>query len=237
MLSLFCVLFCFVVLFCFSTEAVGKSSLISTFVSRYFSEVVPGIMTRVRLPPDPETNCVTSIVDSQQGDVALMAAAAASSTTGANHPRAGSPPNYYSNYASEPSLAALMTRAEASLQQPTKTTTTATTTTKVGTLSSMDPPLSGLVTPQKTGTTPTTPAPMTPATTTAKAQTTTTAASPNIYSSPSAVGGVDNVDSIVLVYDLDRVETFFRLENHWLPLIERCYNGKVRALCAVLCRR
>ena len=36
------------------------------------------------------------------------------------------------------------------------------------------------------------------------------------------------MDSIILVYDLDRVETFFRLENHWLPLIERCYNGEVR---------
>ena len=46
-------------------EAVGKSSLISTFVSRYFSEGVPGIMTRVRLPPDPENSCVTTIVDSQ----------------------------------------------------------------------------------------------------------------------------------------------------------------------------
>jgi hypothetical protein len=41
------------------------------------------------------------------------------------------------------------------------------------------------------------------------------------------VGGVENVDSVILVYDLDRDETFFRLENHWLPLIERCYSGGV----------
>jgi hypothetical protein len=39
----------------YGTEAVGKSSLISTFVSRHFSEDVPGVMTRVRLPPDTTT--------------------------------------------------------------------------------------------------------------------------------------------------------------------------------------
>jgi hypothetical protein len=44
---------------------------------------------------------------------------------------------------------------------------------------------------------------------------------------PSGMGGIENVDSIILIYDLDRDETFFRLENHWLPLIERCYNGEV----------
>ena len=47
---------------------------------------------------------------------------------------------------------------------------------------------------------------------------------------PSGLGGIENVDSIILIYDLDRDETFFRLENHWLPLIERCYNGNV-SLC------
>lgn len=40
-------------------------------------------------------------------------------------------------------------------------------------------------------------------------------------------GGIDHVDSIILVYDLGRIETFDRLESHWLPLIERCYNSKV----------
>lgn len=43
----------------------------------------------------------------------------------------------------------------------------------------------------------------------------------------TSLGGIENVDSIILIYDLDRDETFFRLENHWLPLIERCYNGGV----------
>lgn len=148
-------------------EGVGKSSLISTFVSRHFSEVVPGIMTRVRLPPDPENSCITTIVDSQGGDAALMSAVATlsipgNSSTGGNNPKGGE-----------------------------------TSSTAAG------------------GTTPT------------------AAALLNFQKSLSASassthhGGIENVDAIILVYDLDRDETFFRLENHWLPLIERCYNGDV----------
>jgi hypothetical protein len=129
-----------------SSEGVGKSSLISTFVSRHFSEVVPGIMTRVRLPPDPDSSCITTIVDSQGGDAALMSAVAALSLSGGDS-----------------------TNSLSSLQKSLSSSTGA-----------------------------------------------------------SNVGGIENVDSIILIYDLDRVETFFRLENHWLPLIERCYNGEVR---------
>jgi Ras family protein T1 len=108
------------------SEGVGKSSLISTFVSRHFSEVVPGIMTRVRLPPDPENSCITTIVDSQGGDAALMAAV-----------------------------------ATMSMNQPRSSTA----------LSSFQTSLSN---------------------------------STNI-----SVGGIENVDSIILIYDLDREETFF----------------------------
>ena len=125
-------------------EGVGKSSLISTFVSRHFSDVVPGIMTRVRLPPDPDSSCITTIVDSQGGDAALMSAVAALSLPGGE---------------------------------------------STGSLTSLQKSLTS--------------------------------------STGSNVGGIENVDSIILIYDLDRVETFFRLENHWLPLIERCYNGEV----------
>ena len=46
--------------------------------------------------------------------------------------------------------------------------------------------------------------------------------------------GINHVDSIILVYDLDRIETFTRLESHWLPLIERCYNGEVGSSCMCL---
>lgn len=54
----------------------------------------------------------------------------------------------------------------------------------------------------------------------------------NTASTHKPMGGIDQVDSIVLVYDLDRLETFYRLENHWLPLIERCYNGELPVIVA-----
>jgi hypothetical protein len=130
-------------------------------------------MTRVRLPPDPENACVTTIVDSQGGDAALISAVAALSLSSA----AGS----------SDSFAALVERAESSMAGAA--TTADAKTVKAASATKEQP-----------------------------AETSTTA----------AAAGMDKVDSIVLVYDLDRVETFFRLENHWLPLIERCYNGKVR---------
>ena len=101
----------------------------------------------MRLPPDPENSCITTIVDSQGGDAALTSAAATMSISGG---AAGG---------SSTSLS--------SLQKSLASSTS------------------------------------------------------------SNVGGIENVDAIVLIYDLDREETFFRLENHWLPLIERCYNGDV----------
>lgn len=163
------------------TEGVGKSSLISTFVSRYFSEVVPGIMSRVRLPPDPHTSCVTTIIDSQGGDAALIQAVSSS----------------LQKRASDGSLAALLERA---------TETSSSTTPAAGETSS-------LATPPRHG---------------VNVASTAPGSSQKMDKAP--VGPIENVDSIVLVYDLDRVETFFRLENHWLPLIERCYGGKVRDL-------
>ncbi|EED91727.1 ras-related protein, partial [Thalassiosira pseudonana CCMP1335] len=102
-------------------EGVGKSSIVSTFVSRHFSELVPGILTRVRLPPDPYlSNCTSTIIDTQEGDTSLS----------------------------------------------------------------------------------------------------------------NALSPLRNVDAIVLVYDLDKMETFNRLESHWLPLIERCYNDELPVIIA-----
>lgn len=118
--SLFCIeiesLDCSYISNFFLSEGVGKSSLISTFVSRQFSTTVPGIMSRVQLPPDPRSSCITTIVDSQSGDRAIME------------------------------------------------------------------------------------------------------------------GTMEVVDAIVLVYDLSQEETFRQLEEHWLPLIERVYEGKVRIM-------
>lgn len=115
---------------------VGKSSLISTFVSRVFSPEVPGLMTRVQLPPDPGTSCTTTIIDSQEADAALMEG-----------------------------LAMRGDNSLASLKSSTLSTSQA---------------------------------------------------------------SIDHVDSIVLVYDLHRSETFRRIEQHWLPLIQQYYQGRVR---------
>ena len=49
----------------------------------------------------------------------------------------------------------------------------------------------------------------------------------HLESSATFGGGKDHVDSIILVYDLGRIETFDRLESHWLPLIDWRYNSKV----------
>ena len=117
-------------------------------------------MTRVRLPPDPHSLCITTIVDSQAGDVALQ-----------------------QQY-----------QYQQQQQQPPFSDITATT--------RVEPPSSTSLSPPETA--------------------------------PSSSLLVDNVDSIVLVYDLDRTETFARLENHWLPLIERCYEGKVRQYLNVI---
>ncbi|KAG7337089.1 Ras family protein [Nitzschia inconspicua] len=159
-------------------EGVGKSSLISTFVSRHFSEVVPGIMTRVRLPPDPENSCITTIVDSQGGDGALMSAVATMSVTGGGTMAGGGP---------------------------------------IGTLEGM-----GAATGQTILGTPSN----------AEMNILPSLRSFSTSANPSGMGGIENVDSIILIYDLDRDETFFRLENHWLPLIERCYNGNLPVIVA-----
>ena len=118
-------------------------------------------MTRVRLPPDPENSCITTIVDSQGGDAALMSAVATLSIPGSSG--SGGTGN-----GGESSTPTATPAAMLSLQKS----------------------LSGAT-------------------------------------AGGYVGGIENVDSIILVYDLDRDETFFRLENHWLPLIERCYSGGV----------
>lgn len=133
-------------------EGVGKSSLISTFVARHFSEVVPRVMTRVRLPPEPETQVVTTICDSTADD-----ATAALSTVPSND-----------------SLAFLLSPEKQDEKKiPTKT-------------------------------------------------------EPNIVNNAME----PKVDCIILVYDLDRIETFYRLENHWLPMIEKYYDGEVPVIVA-----
>jgi Ras family protein T1 len=141
---------------CFNnaTAGVGKSSLISTFVSRYFSPDVPGIMARVRLPPDPGNSCITTIIDSQGGDSAFLSAVGA-----------------------------------------------ATHRTPESSLHSLAEPAEGIVKEAE------------------KESENTMEYVPN--------GSLENIHSIVLVYDLDQEDSFSRLEKHWLPLIQAYYKTKV----------
>jgi len=199
-------------------EGVGKSSLISTFVSRHFSEVVPGIMTRVRLPPDPENSCITTIVDSQGGDAALISAVAnmataavvtASSTptttsitdggnVGEGIERGGGLDNL--TVASSPSM---------SLSMATTPGSNFLRGNSFGNMGNIGNIGNNNVNEQFTA-----------------------RRSFSSSARPNGMGGIENVDSIILIYDLDRDETFFRLENHWLPLIERCYNGELPVIVA-----
>ena len=183
------------------TEGVGKSSLISTFVSRHFSEVVPGIMTRVRLPPDPENSCITTIVDSQGGDAALISAVANMSTAGTTTTASNSMINN-NNITSNTDGNSIISGGGGGDR--------------------------GGGGGMETLTIPNSPsASVSVAPTTPGGSTYTALRSFSTSARPSGMGGIENVDSIILIYDLDRDETFFRLENHWLPLIERCYNGGV----------
>lgn len=152
-------------------------------------------MTRVRLPPDPHTACITTIVDSQGGDAALIQAVSSS----------------LQQRTSEGSFGTLLERTASNSVVMANTETAGT-----ASILTTTPPRNVVRTA----------APDTPGSVLAHHKT------EDSYTSSTAAattaGPIENIDSIVLVYDLDRVETFFRLENHWLPLIERCYGGKVR---------
>jgi len=167
-------------------------------------------MTRVRLPPDPETNCVTTIVDSQGGDAALMSALAAKAHVAMRR---------------NDSLAALLERVGAATIEAGGGIEVAGT---IGT-----PPRAststGIAASPALSTASTAPGGGSVAASPVGGSMMTGSSS---SSGAGSASGVDNVDSILLVYDLDRVETFYRLENHWLPLIEKCYDGKVGFLNA-----
>eukprot|EP00533_Pseudo-nitzschia_delicatissima_P003269 CAMPEP_0116087976 /NCGR_PEP_ID=MMETSP0327-20121206/5635_1 /TAXON_ID=44447 /ORGANISM="Pseudo-nitzschia delicatissima, Strain B596" /LENGTH=862 /DNA_ID=CAMNT_0003579049 /DNA_START=382 /DNA_END=2970 /DNA_ORIENTATION=- len=188
-------------------EGVGKSSLISTFVSRHFSEVVPGIMTRVRLPPDPENSCITTIVDSQGGDAALISAVANMATTGATASLPTSPANASiteneSMDRGNLDISTVATSPSMSLSMATTPGSNFLRGNSYGNLASIGNSSLREEVPMRS------------------------------LARPNGMGGIENVDSIILIYDLDRDETFFRLENHWLPLIERCFNGELPVIVA-----
>lgn len=151
-------------------EGVGKSSLVSTFVSRHFSHhVPPGILTRVRLPPDPSlSKCTTTIIDTQGGDDTLS------------------------------NVLSLSESKRESLTSVSSNTANST--------SSLERSWVGERDESSQSSTPT----------------------PGKHESASALLATTtsfrSVDAIILVYDLDKIETFHRVENHWLPLIEKCFQ-------------
>mmetsp|Transcript_33057 Transcript_33057/g.69568 ORF Transcript_33057/g.69568 Transcript_33057/m.69568 type:complete len:839 (+) Transcript_33057:42-2558(+) len=172
-------------------EAVGKSSLASTFVSRHFSEQVPGILTRVRLPPDPSlSKYTTTIIDTQEGDKILSNALFSSGTNRESLESISSKNADSISSSGEPHATNMDSGGEASL--------------KAG------------VSESRRCSSPT--------------------SSSGQYESAAAflaaTSPFRSVDTIILVYDLDRIETFHRLEHHWLPLIEQCYNGELPVIIA-----
>jgi len=197
-------------------EGVGKSSLISTFVSRHFSEVVPGIMTRVRLPPDPGNSCITTIVDSQGGDSALISAVANMATTGAAGSVATSPTK---TSTSDGGTAAESFERGVGPDNITVASSPSISHSMATTPGSSYPRGSNFGNMGSVGNN-------------SFHERLTSMRSFSSSGRLNGVGGIGNVDSIILIYDLDRDETFFRLENHWLPLIERCYNGELPVIVA-----
>jgi hypothetical protein len=140
-------------------------------------------MTRVRLPPDPHSLCITTIIDSQLGDVALQ--------------------SHCSAFA-----AAISTTHDDAIER--RQSTTKVSDTELHRRSDTEI-ITGVGIDQST----------------LEAKLTTPRVTLDTSSSSSSSFTMDHVDSIVLVYDLDRTETFLRLENHWLPLIEKYYQGTV----------
>ena len=163
-------------------------------------------MTRVRLPPDPENSCITTIVDSQGGDAALISAVANMATAGMPE---GIPPT--------PTTASITDAGNPndSMDRGTLDTLTVASSPSMS-LSMATTPGSNFLRGNSYGNLANI------------SSVNEQVPSMRSVSRPSGMGGIENVDSIILIYDLDRDETFFRLENHWLPLIERCFNGEVR---------
>ncbi|KAL7547794.1 hypothetical protein ACHAWF_011059 [Thalassiosira exigua] len=172
------------------SEGVGKSSLVSSFVSRHFSGQVPGILTRVRLPPDPALfKCTTTIVDTQGGD-AILSNALALSEGGERTMSSASVLSSEVDRNPGFGLASGLAASE-------------------GTASEEGEDGRGLSLTPTAGN---------------KRE--------SIASLLATTGLFRSVDAIVLVYDLDRIETFHRLEDHWLPLIEECFGGDLPVIVA-----
>lgn len=202
-------------------EGVGKSSLISTFVSRHFSEAVPGIMTRVRLPPDPSTSnrrrtsaCTVTIVDSQNGENILMASTS-------NPKAADVPANIVTT--TPTSSSSFISTAQTTISSPSSASLGSGRGSASGIMSSTSAIVEGETSAFNLGG---------GAASSLLATNAAGLSSSSTVAAAKANFGVGRVDSIVLVYDVERPETFVRLETTWLPLLEQCYRGEIPVIIA-----
>ena len=163
------------------SEQVGKSSLISTFVSQYFVEDggVPGLMTRVQLPTMTETHYYFSY---PHGRLQQQQQSPPTRRNNNNHN------NNNHNFSDD--------------DNDQKTTiTTAIVDSQQGDVAFLPQPV--------------------------RATSTSTGSSGATSTTTVVVAPPKQVDSILLVSDLSRPDTLTRLEQHWLPLLEQAYQGKV----------
>ena len=165
-------------------------------------------MTRVRLPPDPENSCITTIVDSQGGDAALISVVANMSTTATTSTTTTDGDGSVGGSSGDNNMSIERGGIDnvTIASSPSASVSMATTnpgSTFLGGANNNSHNTNESITALR---------------------------SFSSSARSSGMGGIENVDSIILIYDLDRDETFFRLENHWLPLIERCYNGGVSTM-------
>lgn len=188
-------------------EGVGKTSLISTYISRHFvEEGLPGCMTRFTLPPDTTTYMPYLVLGGEEEE------------------ENGAPSR-------KGFVCSIVDTQEAALTLLPKRWTTsdrcssdigdANATTKNNSSSSS----SSLTSPNSSLSSPT-------AATNAIANDVSLPVTQNIRNRiPTAQTKIQrdtmDVNVIVLVYDLVRSESFARLEQHWLPLIETCFDGEV----------
>ena len=164
----------------FNTDGVGKSSLVSTYVSRHFSDSVPSVLTKVRLPPTDaaSSKCCTTIIDTKGGDVVLSDAFSLLNETHTDNKDG-------------------FVFAVSSTGKPHNMPTTSTDTSSPMGEKKQD-----------------------------------TITTPSAALDWATLSPYRCVDAIILVYDLDRIESFHRLHVHWLPLIERCYGTELPVIVA-----
>jgi GTPase SAR1 family protein len=188
-------------------EGVGKTSLISTYISRHFvEEGLPGCMTRFTLPPDTTTYMPYLVLGGEEEEEKGAAS------------QKGFVCSLVDTQGAAPTL---LPKRGNTADMCSSDICDANATTKNNSSSSS----SSLTSPNSSLSSPT-------AATNTIADDASVSVTQSIRNSiPTAQTKIQrdttDVNVIVLVYDLVRSESFTRLEQHWLPLIETCFDGEV----------